>query len=233
MNHEHSGENHTDGHDGPLPESTAHSEPAEQAETNESRLSGLIDGDIQRALEHHDVVTYDIARTIAALIHDHVGPDCQAQILNFIVLGSTDAPDLRNEIVQQFICGAIPAHLHRWACWLVIRQAHTDQFYDAELPLDGDGLCVYLTHIQPNVPDPDDTDQLIEEFAAIYHGSFGDVEAVVRALSPLDDWEAAIYPVATEQGCREYIFFDWAALAQHIALSWNVIPYAGRYHVFE
>lgn len=160
-------------------------------------------------------------------------PACQDQLLRFILLGADGAPQLRRELLHQLDDGELLDPLPRWACWLLLYHAHAEPSLPEQLPTDGDGLYVYLDHIQPDVPDPSDADQRLDEFAAIYHGSYPNADAVVRGMSPLDDWEAAINAVADEQGCRDYVRFDEAKLIQHVINSWDVIPYAGRYHVFD
>ncbi|MDF3284953.1 hypothetical protein [Gordonia sp. N1V] len=222
--HEHPGDHHdsdaTGEHESPPPD-------------NEVRLRTLIDRHIGEAIRERRSIDHEIARAVAAAVHDLTAPACQDQLLRFILLGADGAPQLREELLHQLDAGDLPDPLPRWACWLLLHHAHADPALSEQLPTDGDGLHVYLAYIRPDMPAPGDADQRLEEFAAIYRGSFPDAAAVVRGMSPLDDWETAIYAVADEQGCRDYVRFDEAALIQHIINSWDVIPYGGRYHVFD
>ncbi|GAB25398.1 hypothetical protein GOPIP_081_00370 [Gordonia polyisoprenivorans NBRC 16320 = JCM 10675] len=200
---------------------------------SEARLRALVDRHIGEAIRECRSIDHEIARAIAAAMHDLTAPACQDQLLRFILLGAEGAPQLREELLHQLDGGDLPDPLPRWACWLLLHHAHADPALSEQLPTDGDGLHVYLTHIRPDMPEPGDTDQRLVDFAAIYRGGFPDAEAVVRGMSPLDDWETAIYAVADEHGCRDYVRFDETALIQHIINSWDVIPDAGRYHVFD
>lgn len=85
------------------------------------------------------------------------------------------------------------------------------------------------------LPDVDATSaHLVQSFQESFAGSYSDMETLVRALSPLEDWEIDLAEWRSDHGVEpEALEWNLELLTQQLREIYDVVDWKGRLHAFS
>lgn len=195
------------------------------------RLLELVNAQIEAAVDRQGPIPTDVARAIAACLHDFASTPVRDHLRRFAVGGVEGGRDLWRPALTEVHDGRVPADLQRWTCWLATYSlASMPAETGGVHPSDGDALHALLDTADPD--GPLDVEHLVEDWSQRYHESYRTLEDMLQGMTHLEDAERKMVAIAEAYHLSDFVSIDRDAILDEITAEHTVLDAGGRLHVF-